>query len=46
MQKNGVPVKNVYTVMGEIQDPATQQELVKGTVKKFGRLDVLVSQSK
>jgi NADP-dependent 3-hydroxy acid dehydrogenase YdfG len=29
--------------MGEIQDPKTQEELIKGTVKKFGRLDVLVN---
>ncbi|KAI1705993.1 enoyl-(Acyl carrier protein) reductase domain-containing protein [Ditylenchus destructor] len=43
LKKSGVEEKRIVTVLGPIQDETTTKAIVDETVKKFGRIDVLVN---
>jgi SOS response regulatory protein OraA/RecX len=43
LKKQGVSDARILSVLGPIDDEKVQRQLIEGTVKKFGRLDVLVS---
>ncbi|KAI1705991.1 enoyl-(Acyl carrier protein) reductase domain-containing protein [Ditylenchus destructor] len=43
LKKNGVEDKRIVSVLGPIQDEKTTKAIVDETVKKFGRIDVLVN---
>lgn len=42
MKKLKVPDSRVHSVLGSIEDAKIQKRLIDETVKKFGRLDILV----
>ena len=37
-----MPEARILKVIGSMEDPATPEKIVKETVKKFGKIDVLV----
>ena len=41
----GVPEKQILVVLGSIEDDDTQRRLVDETLKRFGHIDILVSES-
>ncbi|KAI1701806.1 enoyl-(Acyl carrier protein) reductase domain-containing protein [Ditylenchus destructor] len=43
LKKSGVEEKRIVTVLGPIQDENTTKAIVDETVKKFGRIDVLIN---
>ncbi|KAI1701802.1 enoyl-(Acyl carrier protein) reductase domain-containing protein [Ditylenchus destructor] len=43
LKKSGVDESRIVTVLGAIQEEKTAQAIVNETVKKFGRIDVLVN---
>jgi len=43
LKKQGVPESRIHSVLGPIEDEKVQKRLIDETVKKFGRLDVLVN---
>ncbi|KAI6243721.1 hypothetical protein M3Y99_00035400 [Aphelenchoides fujianensis] len=46
MSKKKIPAERILVVRGDVCDPKTQKELVDGAIKRFGRLDVLVSEQR
>ena len=42
LKKQGVTDEHILVVLGPIEEDKTRQTLVDSTVKKFGKLDVLV----
>ncbi|KAI6184857.1 hypothetical protein M3Y97_00641500 [Aphelenchoides bicaudatus] len=43
LKKQGVPESRIHSVQGSIEDEDVQKQLIDETVKKFGKLDVLVN---
>ena len=43
LKKSGTPEERILVVQGQIQDNLVQQKIIEDTVKKFGKIDVLVN---
>uniref|UniRef100_A0A915DQZ4 Uncharacterized protein n=1 Tax=Ditylenchus dipsaci TaxID=166011 RepID=A0A915DQZ4_9BILA len=43
LKEAGVPADHILKLFGQMEDQATQEKIVNETIKKFGRIDVLVN---
>ena len=39
----GIPPQKLLKILGSLEDPKTAERIIKETVNKFGRIDILVS---
>ena len=43
IQLKGVPLEKILSIKGSVDSPGFAEDLIKQTIEKFGRLDVLVN---